>query len=123
MKVTMTLIGARELQRHLQKMSDDIAMKTKRETYAAGLEVQKIARLRLRGKEGGTKAWKTGFLANSIIVEKLDKGMMVEIGPTAPYGPYIEYGTRKMSARPFLHPAWLAVDEKFLHKIKKILQK
>jgi len=122
MKFSMTLVGANELRRHMQKMCDDIAMKTRRETYAAGLDVQKTARMRLKGKEGGTKAWKTGFLANSIIVEKLDNGMMVEIGPTAPYGPYVEYGTCKMPARPFLHPAWLAVDEKFLGKIKKVCE-
>lgn len=119
MKVTMALFGANELRKCMQKMCDDIAMKSKRETYAAGLEVQRIAKLRLKGKEGGTRAWKTGHLAGSIIVEKLDKGMMVEIGPTAPYGPYVEYGTRKMPERPFLHPAYDVVAKKFPEKIIK----
>jgi len=116
-KVTFALFGANELRRSLQKICDDMAMKSKQKTYAAGLETQRIAKLRLKGKEGGTRAWKTGHLAGSIIVDKLDKGMIVEVGPTAPYGPYVEHGTRKMKERPFLYPAYDKVAEKFPKKI------
>lgn len=45
----------------------------------------------------------TGNLKNSIIAVKRGKGWVVLVG--ADYGADLEYGTRKMGARPFLRPA------------------
>ena len=149
MKVTMTPVGFKELQRDLKKMSEEKAKKVKQETYASGLDVQKGAKERL--KETG--AWDTGNLANTILVDRVDGGSAAEIGPTAPYGPHVEYGTRPhfpppdalegwakrhgfdsawpicmviaergLPARPYLLPAYLAVVDRFFNRVKEILK-
>jgi len=45
----------------------------------------------------------SSVLADSIIVESAEYGAAVRA--TAPYAPYVEFGTRRMAARPFLAPA------------------
>lgn len=45
----------------------------------------------------------TGHLESSISTDV--DGLTAEIGPTAEYGGYVEYGTSKMSAQPYMGPA------------------
>lgn len=40
------------------------------------------------------KAWSSGLLAGSILVEVTEDKLTAEIGPTQPYGPYVEFGTQ-----------------------------
>ena len=149
MKVTMTPVGYKELQRDLKKMSKEIAVKVKKEAKASGLDVQKQAVDNLKALE----AWDTGHLATTILVECSPDGSIVEIGPTAPYGPCVEYGTkphfppmdaledwarrhgmdsawpickaiseRGTPAQPYLLPAYLAVEGKYLNRLKGLLK-
>lgn len=46
----------------------------------------------------------TGRLRNSI-THQLDGGRSVVIGTNVEYGPYVELGTHKQAAQPFLRPA------------------
>lgn len=48
---------------------------------------------------------RTGALRNSITVDFYGV-MSAQIGPHMPYAPYVEYGTRKMRAQPYLFPAF-----------------
>lgn len=48
----------------------------------------------------------TGHLKRSIGLEIKDGGMTAEVEPAAEYAPYVEYGTRFMSAQPYLKPAY-----------------
>jgi len=45
----------------------------------------------------------TGNLESSISTDV--DGLTAEIGPTAEYGGYVEYGTSKMDAQPYMGPA------------------
>ena len=148
MKISVDVIGDKEIQRALKNLSVEKSRKVKGEVYASGIDVQREARERLR--ERGT--WDLGNLANSILVDRTEGGMVSEIGPTAPYGHYVEYGTkphfpppdalegwakrhgfdsawpickaiakRGLKAKPYLFPAWLAVKDKFWKRIKEIL--
>lgn len=150
MKVTVDLIGEKELDQALKKMGEEKRREIKREVYASGVDVQTEAKEKL--KETG--AWDLGNLANTIIVDPVKGGMIAEVGPTAPYGPYVEGGTRPhfppldalegwarrhgfesawpickviaergLPARPFLLPAFLMVKDKFWKRIKDILAK
>ena len=150
MKVTMTPVGYKELQRDLKKMSKEMAVKVKKEAYASGLDVRKEAQDRLKE----SKTWDTGHLANTILAERSSDGSIVEIGPTAPYGPYVEHGTKKhfpppdaledwarrhgfdsawpickaiaergLPAKPYLLPAYLAIEGKFFNRVKGLLGK
>ena len=150
MKVTMTLAGAKELQRYLKNMSEEKSRQVKGEVYASALDIQKAAKNNL--KEMGS--WDLGNLANTILVDRIEGGEACEIGPTAPYGPHVEYGTkphfpppdalegwakrhgfdsawpicmviaeRGLPERPFLLPAYLAVVDKYFNRLKGILAK
>ncbi len=150
MKVTVDVIGEKEILRALKNLSTEKERRVKGEVYASGVDVQREAKEKLR--EMGT--WDLGNLANSIFVDLKDGGMAAEVGPEAPYGPYIEYGTkphfpppdalegwakrhgfdsawpiciaiskRGLPARPFMFPAWLAIKDLFWKKIKEILER
>ena len=62
----------------------------------------------------------TGNLKNSISVTLGDAGLAAEIGPTARYGIYLEYGTRHMSPRPYMGPAAEAVEPGFVEAIEQL---
>jgi HK97 gp10 family phage protein len=56
---------------------------------------------------------------------KQDEGSKyVEVGPKAPffYGKFLEYGTSKMTARPFLGPARAESRKEVLETIKQALK-
>lgn len=48
----------------------------------------------------------TGNLKNSIGVDFDADELGFEAGPTANYGHYVEYGTSRMSPRPYMRPAF-----------------
>ncbi len=90
MKIKIDVIGEQELIRALKNLSTEKSKKVKEEVYASGLDVQREAKERLKEQ----KAWDTGHLANSVIVERSPDGMVAEIGPTAAYGVYVEHGAK-----------------------------
>lgn len=47
----------------------------------------------------------TGFLRDSILVNRLEEAAGWSIEVKAPYASFVEYGTRKMRPQPFLRPA------------------
>ncbi len=66
---------------------------------------------------GEPPASDTGFLVSNITktaVEKSGTELSISVESKAPYSKFLEFGTRKMSARPFLQPAL----EKNRNKIK-----
>jgi HK97 gp10 family phage protein len=48
----------------------------------------------------------TGNLRASITTEISDSGLAAEIGPTAEYAEFVEYGTSDQAPDPFMGPAW-----------------
>ena len=53
-----------------------------------------------------TAPYKTGQLKRSITLEIKDKGLTAVVAPHVNYASYLEYGTRYMTAQPYLHPAF-----------------
>jgi HK97 gp10 family phage protein len=53
-----------------------------------------------------------------------ENGKYVEVGPTAPffYGKFLEYGTSKMTARPFMGPAKAESKKQVLETIRQTLK-
>lgn len=88
--ITVELKGADELRKFIPKMVEKDKEALRRETYASGLDVREDAQERLRSMG----AWDLGNLANSIMVDPEDDGMTAKIEVEAPYGPYVEFGTR-----------------------------
>jgi len=64
----------------------------------------------------------TGFLRSSIQAEKGDSDLTWEVGVTAEYGIFLEYGTVHMAARPYLTPAVEMVRPQFLREMGDIVE-
>lgn len=64
----------------------------------------------------------TGYLRRSINMKLIDGGYAGVVGPTANYAPYLEYGTRYMSARPFVRPAFNYQKVKFMAEMKALVR-
>lgn len=69
----------------------------------------------------------TGRLKTSIRVQKetsstlpTNKGVVYEIGTNVEYAAYIEFGTGKQRAKPYLRPAFLKEWPIYIRAIKKI---
>lgn len=68
----------------------------------------------------------TGNLKNSIGADITGDGrsgtMTAEIGPTAAYGIFVEYGTFKMSPQPFMNPAADKYEPVFLKAVELLTE-
>ena len=70
---------------------------------------------------GEAPASYTGNLVSNIMVQ--EKGDSIEVQSNAEYSKFLEYGTSKMEARPFLFPAYEMSREKIVQAIfKKVSQ-
>lgn len=97
---------------NLQKLSKQIQQAVKKEFVWAGVETQNRARVNCPVD--------TGTLRNSITYEQ--KGDFdIIVGAYTDYASFVEYGTRKMSAQPYLNPAFEEVSKEFQARIERIL--
>lgn len=64
----------------------------------------------------------TGALKNSISTEFEDGGLTGIIAPHVEYATYVEFGTRRMSAQPYMTPAAEAVAPAFVGAMRQMLQ-
>lgn len=69
-----------------------------------------------------TQGYATGTTKRSIHLEFEDDGMTVISEPTTEYSPYLEYGTRFMTAQPFMGPAFEEQKPKFKQDLKKLVR-
>lgn len=95
-----------------------LALMAQGEAQQSILRGKKSGRVYNRGKRshqasapGEAPANDYGFLASNIKAELADKNT-ANLRSNAPYSIHLEYGTRKMAARPFLRPAGDRIREK-----------
>ena len=62
----------------------------------------------------------TGTLKRSIVPTIEDNGLTARVKAGAEYAPYVEYGTRYMTAKPYMKPAFFVQKEIFKQDLKKI---
>ncbi len=62
----------------------------------------------------------TGNLKNSIQTE-MDGDLSASVGTNVEYAPYVEYGTSRMAAKPYLTPAAEAVRSGFTEAMKGLI--
>ena len=65
---------------------------------------------------------RTGTLRRSIASVFSNGGLTGKVGPSVFYGRFIEFGTRRMGARPFMRPAAEAVLPRFAERVKAALR-
>ena len=90
MEIKVELKGSKELSDLLKRVPKEKEAEVKVEVGDIALKIQARAKLYLRAQ----RAIDTGNLRNTILVEFSPTKIEYEIGPTAPYGPYVEYGTK-----------------------------
>lgn len=69
-------------------------------------------------KASFSKGYQTGQTKRSIRLTIKDGGFTAEVGPETEYSPYVEYGTRFMTAQPFVRPT-ASIQKKYFYQILK----
>lgn len=69
-----------------------------------------------------TRGYTTGDTRRSITGRSEDGGLTYREGPTTHYSYYVEYGTRKMAAQPFVKPSFNAQKQIFRSDMKKLVK-
>jgi len=94
--ISIGVNGQKETVANLGRMSEKVKKAVKEEIGASALRIQASAKRRCPVR--------TGALRNSITVDLYGE-MSAEIAPHMPYAGFVEFGTRKMRARPYMTPA------------------
>lgn len=108
----ISLVGMEKLVVKLQKNMQKEAVKT----------VVKKNGSRLQESAQEKAPVDTGTLKRSITLDLKDAGMTAESEATAEYAGYVEYGTRFMSAQPYMRPALKEVGAKFKSDMEKLVR-
>ena len=119
---TMTLEGMEEILDRLKELGQRAAPAENQALFAGAKIVQKYASQRAP-RSSETKE----HLADNIVIsdpKQDENGKYVEVGPKAPffYGKFLEYGTSKMSPRPFMGPAQAESKKQVLETIRQTLK-
>lgn len=68
------------------------------------------------------KGYQTGETKRSVSMQIGHDGLYGEVGATTEYAGYLEYGTRLMSAQPFIKPAFDKQEKKFKRDIERLMK-
>ena len=104
-------IDDKRLKRYIKDKPDEIKDVIK----VAASDIEKHAKEHVAVDTGDTKS--------SIFVGFEDDGFTARISPKTEYAPHIEFGTSKVSARPFMIPALESERKPFLAAIEARLKK
>ncbi|ELA80202.1 HK97 gp10 family phage protein, partial [Enterococcus faecium EnGen0002] len=122
-KVSLGYKGVDELLKHLEEAVTlrDVQMVVK--TNGAELTKRMQEKARFNGHwEGDVFVHPTGFTRRSIRMWLLEGGFVAQVGPQSDYSPYLEYGTRFMSAQPFVGPAFNVQKAIFMKDMQRLFK-
>lgn len=77
---------------------------------------------KMRNNMQSTYKHPTGRTKGSVTETYKDAGFTVSVGPHTNYAPYLEYGTRFMSPRPTIRPAFLAQSAIFTNDLRRVFR-
>jgi HK97 gp10 family phage protein len=113
-----TVDGEKELQEKLKKINKSATNDIEQALIDSALIVEQDAKLSVPVD--------TGRLRQGISHELKDSGTnapYAEVGTNVTYAPYVEYGSSKMAARPFLFPAYNNNKQRILKELAKAFKK
>lgn len=113
--IRVRILGRDSLARKLADIEPTLRPALEREVKVAAVNIQNGARQRVPVR--------TGRLRNSVTHEITDDGLNAAIGSNVEYAPFVEFGTRRMRARPYLFPAFEEERPKYLARLKRALSK
>lgn len=122
MGVHVEIVGLEKLEVKLKKAQDLQAVK--RVVKQNGVEMQaKTVRNAVFGRyTKHSPPYTKGDTKRSITGRSEDGGMTYREGPTTAYSGYVEKGTRKMTAQPFVKPAFNTQKQIFKSDMKKLVK-
>lgn len=119
--IKITFRGQVELSAVLMKKASLEEVKKTVMKHGAGLERQAKLHANFRGHYEGNKfIHPTGNLKRNIKLGFRDGGLTAVVQPQADYSAYVEFGTRFMSAQPYLKPAFNIVKTQFFSDLQKL---
>ena len=117
------VVGMEKLQKKLKKNVDITEVKRQVKKHGGQLQEKAMRNAPVGTPEStGIPGYIGGTLKRSIHLEIADGGMSAEVEPTADYGAYVELGTRKMEAQPYLKPAFEEQSKKFRKDMQKLVE-
>lgn len=107
MGINVTVTGVEDF---VKSVTDVPKVHLQRTVRKYGAELQKQAQMKAPVD--------TGFLKQHIQPpEILDDGMTAQVVASAKYSAFLEYGTRKMNAKPYMKPALNSIKESFVREL------
>lgn len=108
------VVGITEIKKALKEnvTMDDVRRVVR--YHGAGLQQK------MQDKADFKMGYQTGATKLSVGLELKDNRLTAEVGPTTEYSEYLEYGTRKMDAQPFIKPAFDVQSELFKKDMDKL---
>lgn len=117
-KISIRLNGIRELQTAIEKRKDLRPVQLIVAKRGAQLKERTIANM----NAAYTAGYSTGATARSVTNALSNGGLSATVVPHTEYFPYLEYGTRFMSPRPTLKPAFAYVSVQFINDLQKLMK-
>lgn len=115
MTEVITIKGADKLAAMLKRKKQAIP-KVRQVVKKHGANLQNTTQQNMRAAY--IHGYSTGATARSTTLKITDSGLSAVVQPHTKYFPYLEHGTRKMSALPTLHPAFAAESQPFINDVK-----
>jgi HK97 gp10 family phage protein len=111
--LTLKLQGQARFRRAMKRLDEEGQKCVRDEINATALEVTGEAKRRCPVD--------TGRLRASIRPRFDTDGFAADVYTDVKYAPFIEYGTKRMRAQPFLFPAWESIRRAFLGRLRRCL--
>lgn len=112
--IKVKLLGMQQLKNKLTKLTSGVKREFEqlntRTAFSIERDAKKVAPVRF------------GFLRSGIKTNIYQGGMATEVVATKDYSAYVEYGTRRMKARPFMEPAWEKNKAEYMREIEKLVK-
>lgn len=113
MSATVRIEGMGVLRRALLNATGEGRRTIEREVQRSLLNIQRGAKERCPVD--------TGRLRNSIATERDEDGLSGAVGTNVQYAPFVEFGTSRAAAQPYLFPAWEEERAVFIARLQREL--
>ena len=111
--MSVTFSGDKELLNALEKMARTEVYKEV--VKKNGAVLQRTAQRKAVFKKG----YSTGATKRSIKLDLASNGLRAVVKANTDYSGYLEVGTRKMEAQPFMQPAFNEIQPKFIDDLRR----
>ena len=119
----LTFKGIVNLEQKLQKNTTMNDVKDVVKLNTSELQTGMQRKASFKGHWEGKKFIKpTGATKRSITLEMKKGGLVGVVAPQTHYSPYLEYGTRFMTAQPFVKPAFFVQKHKFIKDLSRLVR-